>query len=112
MTVIVNTSAVIIISTIFYDIFSAGLVRASMQMIKCTIFYDIFSAGPGRASMPVTGNTAALRATLWTNMEKLMDSIYSSCAQVKLQSCLSCFTYLFTFSIFKKNLSLTCKSVY
>lgn len=40
-------------------------------------------AGPGRASMPVTGNTAALRATLWTNMEKLMDSIYSACAQIQ-----------------------------
>ncbi|KAH3880912.1 hypothetical protein DPMN_004834, partial [Dreissena polymorpha] len=38
--------------------------------------------GPGRASMPVTGNTAAMRATLWTNMEKLMDNIYSACAQV------------------------------
>ncbi|KAL4226453.1 Conserved oligomeric Golgi complex subunit [Mactra antiquata] len=38
--------------------------------------------GPGRASMPVTGNTAALRATLWTNMEKLMDIIYSACAQI------------------------------
>jgi predicted nucleotidyltransferase len=33
--------------------------------------------------MPVTGNTAAFRASLWTNMEKLMDSIYSSCAQVQ-----------------------------
>lgn len=32
--------------------------------------------------MPVTGNTAALRATLWTNMEKLIDGIYSACAQV------------------------------
>lgn len=38
--------------------------------------------GPGRATMPMTGNTAAFRATLWTNMEKLMDNIYASCAQV------------------------------
>ena len=33
--------------------------------------------------MPAPGNTAAFRATLWTNMEKLMDTIYSTCAQVK-----------------------------
>ncbi|XP_021370975.1 conserved oligomeric Golgi complex subunit 5-like [Mizuhopecten yessoensis] len=39
--------------------------------------------GPGKAAMPVTGNTAAFRALLWTNMEKLMDSIYASCAQVQ-----------------------------
>ncbi|KAL3853402.1 hypothetical protein ACJMK2_016944 [Sinanodonta woodiana] len=39
--------------------------------------------GPGRAAMPVTGNTAQFRASLWTNMEKLMDSIYSTCAQVQ-----------------------------
>ena len=32
--------------------------------------------------MPAPGNTAAFRATLWTNMEKLMDTIYSTCAQV------------------------------
>ncbi|KAK2155274.1 hypothetical protein LSH36_244g03005 [Paralvinella palmiformis] len=36
-------------------------------------------SGPGMASMP--SNTAAYRATLWTNMEKLMDSIYSSFSQ-------------------------------
>ncbi|KAK7101689.1 conserved oligomeric Golgi complex subunit 5-like isoform X2 [Littorina saxatilis] len=39
--------------------------------------------GPGRAAMPMPGNTAAMRASLWTNMEKLMDSIYSACAQVQ-----------------------------
>ncbi|GFO07452.1 conserved oligomeric Golgi complex subunit 5 [Plakobranchus ocellatus] len=39
--------------------------------------------GPGRAAMPSPGNTAALRANLWTNMEKLMDNIYSACAQVQ-----------------------------
>jgi hypothetical protein len=47
--------------------------------------------GPGRASMPVTGNTAAFRATLWTNMEKLMDNIHATCAQV---------TYIVEFSFF------------
>ncbi|XP_059152670.1 conserved oligomeric Golgi complex subunit 5-like [Physella acuta] len=39
--------------------------------------------GPGRAAMPSPGNTAVLRANLWTNMEKLMDNIYSACAQVQ-----------------------------
>ncbi|XP_060069562.1 conserved oligomeric Golgi complex subunit 5-like isoform X3 [Ylistrum balloti] len=39
--------------------------------------------GPGKASMPVTGNTAAFRALLWTNMEKMMDNIYASCVQVQ-----------------------------
>ncbi|KAJ7354882.1 Conserved oligomeric Golgi complex subunit [Desmophyllum pertusum] len=40
------------------------------------------AGGPGRAAMPTPGNTAAWRATLWTRMEQLMDSIYSSCGQV------------------------------
>ncbi|KAJ7407104.1 component of oligomeric golgi complex 5 [Willisornis vidua] len=39
--------------------------------------------GPGRAAMPTPGNTAAFRAALWTNMEKLMDQIYSACGQVQ-----------------------------
>ncbi|KAL5014542.1 hypothetical protein ScPMuIL_008812 [Solemya velum] len=38
---------------------------------------------PGRAAMPVSGSTAAFRAMLWTNMEKLMDSIHAVCAQVQ-----------------------------
>lgn len=44
------------------------------------------ASGPGRAAMPTPGNTAALRAGLWTNMEKLMDNIYSACAQVLSQN--------------------------
>lgn len=38
--------------------------------------------GPGRAAMPTPGNTAAFRAALWTNMEKLMDQICAACGQV------------------------------
>ncbi|XP_073508309.1 conserved oligomeric Golgi complex subunit 5 isoform X4 [Phyllobates terribilis] len=38
---------------------------------------------PGRAAMPQPGNTAAFRAALWTNMEKLMDQIYAACVQVQ-----------------------------
>lgn len=36
---------------------------------------------PGRTALPT--NTAAFRAALWTNMEKVMDSIYNSCAQMQ-----------------------------
>ncbi|CAD5120370.1 DgyrCDS8943 [Dimorphilus gyrociliatus] len=38
-------------------------------------------AAPGRSALPT--NTAAFRAALWTNMEKVMDSIYNSCAQMQ-----------------------------
>ncbi|XP_018424525.1 PREDICTED: conserved oligomeric Golgi complex subunit 5 isoform X2 [Nanorana parkeri] len=38
---------------------------------------------PGRAAMPQPGNTAAFRAALWTNLEKLMDQIYAACVQVQ-----------------------------
>ncbi|KAM8978315.1 conserved oligomeric Golgi complex subunit 5 isoform 2-T2 [Sarcophilus harrisii] len=39
--------------------------------------------GPGRSTMPTPGNTAAFRAALWTNMEKLMDQICAACGQVQ-----------------------------
>ncbi|XP_012576384.1 PREDICTED: conserved oligomeric Golgi complex subunit 5 isoform X2 [Condylura cristata] len=39
--------------------------------------------GPGRSTMPTPGNTAAFRASLWTNMEKLMDHICTVCGQVQ-----------------------------
>ncbi|RXN00849.1 Conserved oligomeric Golgi complex subunit 5 [Acipenser ruthenus] len=42
--------------------------------------------GPGRAVMPTPGNTAAFRAALWTNLEKLMDQICAACAQQYSQS--------------------------
>lgn len=38
--------------------------------------------GPGRVAMPVTGSSPAFRTALWSNMEKLMDQIFNSCAQV------------------------------
>ncbi|XP_059181753.1 conserved oligomeric Golgi complex subunit 5 [Centropristis striata] len=38
---------------------------------------------PGRAVLPTPGNTAAFRAALWTNLEKLMDQICASCRQVQ-----------------------------
>lgn len=57
-------------------------------MRVCTLLIHISNppgaGGPGRAAMPTPGNTAAWRATLWTRMEQLMDSIYSACGQVQL----------------------------
>uniref|UniRef100_A0A663EMQ3 Conserved oligomeric Golgi complex subunit 5 n=1 Tax=Aquila chrysaetos chrysaetos TaxID=223781 RepID=A0A663EMQ3_AQUCH len=44
---------------------------------------SITRGGPGRAAMPTPGNTAAFRAALWTNMEKLMDQICAACGQVQ-----------------------------
>ena len=46
------------------------------------IFEIVFLSGPGKASMPAPGNTAAFRAMLWTNLEKLMDQIHAACGQV------------------------------
>ncbi|XP_072715729.1 conserved oligomeric Golgi complex subunit 5 isoform X2 [Ciconia boyciana] len=43
----------------------------------------VAKGGPGRAAMPTPGNTAAFRAALWTNMEKLMDQICAACGQVQ-----------------------------
>uniref|UniRef100_A0A5G2R249 Conserved oligomeric Golgi complex subunit 5 n=1 Tax=Sus scrofa TaxID=9823 RepID=A0A5G2R249_PIG len=39
--------------------------------------------GPGRSTMPTPGNTAVFRASLWTNMEKLVDHIFTVCGQVQ-----------------------------
>uniref|UniRef100_A0A669EXL5 Component of oligomeric golgi complex 5 n=1 Tax=Oreochromis niloticus TaxID=8128 RepID=A0A669EXL5_ORENI len=38
---------------------------------------------PGRAVLPTPGNTAAFRAGLWTNLEKLMDQICAASRQVQ-----------------------------
>ncbi|XP_054655848.1 conserved oligomeric Golgi complex subunit 5 isoform X1 [Dunckerocampus dactyliophorus] len=38
---------------------------------------------PGRAMLPTPGSTAAFRAALWTNLEKLMDQICAACKQVQ-----------------------------
>ncbi|KAM9846149.1 conserved oligomeric Golgi complex subunit 5 [Aulostomus maculatus] len=38
---------------------------------------------PGRAVLPTPGSTAAFRAALWTNLEKLMDQICAACRQVQ-----------------------------
>ncbi|XP_053718102.1 conserved oligomeric Golgi complex subunit 5 isoform X1 [Synchiropus splendidus] len=38
---------------------------------------------PGRAVLPTPGGSAAFRAALWTNLEKLMDQICAACRQVQ-----------------------------
>jgi len=55
----------------------------SSQLPSSSINQSAKFKGPGRVSMPVTGSSPAFRAALWTNMEKLMDQIFSSCAQVQ-----------------------------
>lgn len=37
---------------------------------------------PGRSTMPNVGSMSQFRAQLWTNIEKLMDTMYDACAQV------------------------------
>ncbi|CAH1787402.1 unnamed protein product, partial [Owenia fusiformis] len=57
-------------------------VKSALDVATITNTQSKSTSGPGRSTMPTTGNTAQFRATLWTNMERLMDSIYASCAQV------------------------------
>lgn len=37
--------------------------------------------GPGKAVMPAPGQSVQFRASLWSNLEKLMDDIYHVCVQ-------------------------------
>ncbi|XP_064606457.1 conserved oligomeric Golgi complex subunit 5-like [Liolophura sinensis] len=60
-----------------------GNVRKALDVQNLTPQHHHGRGAPGRAAMPAPGNTAAFRANLWTNMEKLMDNIYSACAQVQ-----------------------------
>ena len=62
-----------LVSVLLYPVCSIAFMYVSIQT---------GAGGPGRAAMPTPGNTAAWRATLWTRMEQLMDSIYSACGQV------------------------------
>lgn len=39
-------------------------------------------AGPGRAAMPGPGNMAAFRATLWTNVDQLLEAVHSHVARM------------------------------
>lgn len=57
--------------------------QESSKANKDFIHSEIVPPGaPGRAVLPTPGNTAAFRAALWTNLEKLMDQICAACRQV------------------------------
>ncbi|KAK3848762.1 hypothetical protein Pcinc_044460, partial [Petrolisthes cinctipes] len=45
------------------------------------ISQDIRRGGPGKAVMPAPGQSVQFRASLWSNLEKLMDDIYHVCIQ-------------------------------
>lgn len=51
-------------------------VNALMQMSQ-----DTRKGGPGKAIMPAPGQSVQFRASLWSNLEKLMDDIYHACVQ-------------------------------
>lgn len=42
---------------------------------------DTRKSGPGKAIMPGPGQSVQFRASLWSNLEKLMDDIYHACVQ-------------------------------
>ncbi|XP_069927250.1 conserved oligomeric Golgi complex subunit 5 isoform X1 [Oryctolagus cuniculus] len=67
---------------------SQSAVRAPCAVQTCTEAHgkrrsEGVIRGPGRSTMPTPGNTAAFRASLWTNMEKLVDYICAVCGQVQ-----------------------------
>ncbi|XP_045618166.1 conserved oligomeric Golgi complex subunit 5 [Procambarus clarkii] len=51
-------------------------VNALLQMSQ-----DTRKSGPGKAIMPGPGQSVQFRASLWSNLEKLMDDIYHACVQ-------------------------------
>ncbi|KAM7121283.1 conserved oligomeric Golgi complex subunit 5 isoform 5-T5 [Molossus nigricans] len=57
----------------------------SLAALVVLVFHilALLTGGPGRSTMPTPGNTAAFRASLWTNMEKLVDHICTVCGQVQ-----------------------------
>ncbi|CAN8002054.1 unnamed protein product [Ixodes hexagonus] len=52
------------------------------QQASSTANAALGSRVPGRSSMPVTGSSAAFRAALWTNMDRLVDHVCQACGQV------------------------------
>jgi hypothetical protein len=58
---------------------SAFLTTASTAFISNS---QVGSQFPGRSTMPNVGSMSQFRAQIWTNMEKLMDSMYDSCSQI------------------------------
>uniref|UniRef100_A0A8C3WP07 Conserved oligomeric Golgi complex subunit 5 n=1 Tax=Catagonus wagneri TaxID=51154 RepID=A0A8C3WP07_9CETA len=65
-------------ATIEENINSALDIKVLTQLSQSAV-----RGGPGRSTMPMPGNTAVFRASLWTNMEKLVDHIFTVCGQVQ-----------------------------
>ena len=49
--------------------------------MKISRFYSLVS-NPGRTTMPNVGHTPQFRALLWTNIEKILDLLYTNVAQL------------------------------
>ncbi|XP_068163000.1 conserved oligomeric Golgi complex subunit 5 [Antennarius striatus] len=58
-------------------------ITAAVDIKGLTQLANPRAGAPGRALIPTPGNTAAFRAALWTNLEKLMDQICAACRQVQ-----------------------------
>ncbi len=68
---------------------------------------------PGRATMPNVGAMGQFRANLWSNVEKLMDALFDSCAQVcQLQQILEKKKDLLTNSLYVDEIELTSGSMF
>jgi hypothetical protein len=44
--------------------------------------FFFLASNPGRTTMPSIGNTPQFRALLWTNIEKILDLLYTFVAQL------------------------------
>lgn len=71
------------VSSVF-DIIPVELILSHYFQTNKNLTHSAFLplGAPGRAVLPTPGNTAAFRAALWTNLEKLMDQICAACRQV------------------------------
>ncbi|XP_062850687.1 conserved oligomeric Golgi complex subunit 5 [Trichomycterus rosablanca] len=67
------------------DGYKASVQESVTSAVEIKIFTQTpnIRGAPGRAVMPTPGSTATFRAALWTNLEKMMDQIYSACSQVQ-----------------------------
>lgn len=58
-------------------------ILVSWLLLQITFVVLFNTDAPGRAAIPTIGSNAAFRATLWTNIEKMMDKIYSICGNIQ-----------------------------
>ncbi|KAM7121279.1 conserved oligomeric Golgi complex subunit 5 isoform 1-T1 [Molossus nigricans] len=74
-----------IIEHVSFSVNECSYCPTSLAALVVLVFHilALLTGGPGRSTMPTPGNTAAFRASLWTNMEKLVDHICTVCGQVQ-----------------------------